>query len=457
MIRFVLSILRSAKASLVAGIVLGCSLSLADTPGFRGNGNGQFPAAKPPLKWSEDNGVAWSAPLPGKSHSSPILVKNRVLISSDPAELLCLDATSGEVLWQRSHDYADVLPERELQQIAKERQALASLELKIKELIQKQRALQKADEPNEELIKSLKTMIRELRKEKTSKTNYPSVKRGGSGNSAATPVSDGQRVYVAYAHGVVACHTLDGERQWAKHFPPATSNFGHSASPVVVGNRLLIQFRDLAALDTETGNEVWRVDVKVRWGTPVTTRLGDTPVAVTAGGDMIEISNGKILSQKMFSLGHNSPILQDGVLYALDAGKFRALKMPDSVNSEPAVLWETSTSRQRTFASPLYHQGLLYQLTETGILTVADATTGESVYRKRLDFGKRARVFSSVTLAGKNIFLASENGTCLVIKPGREFSEVARNQLKGFYGSPIFEGSRMFARGKDRLYCIRQE
>jgi len=133
------------------------------------------------------------------------------------------------------------------------------------------------------------------------------------------------------------------------------------------------------------------------------------------------------------------------------------LRLPDSAATKPELVWEASTSKQRTFASPLFHQGLLYQVSETGILTVADAKSGEEVYRQRLDFGKRARIYASVTLAGKHIFVASENGTTLVLKPGREYAEIGRNQLKGCYGSPIFDGTHMIARGKSHLYCIRQE
>ena len=63
-----------------------------------------------PLMWTATENLAWKTPLPGIGHSSPIVVGDRVFVTTCLVEqksveksrlLLCLDRASGKVLWQR--------------------------------------------------------------------------------------------------------------------------------------------------------------------------------------------------------------------------------------------------------------------------------------------------------------------------------------------------------------------
>jgi hypothetical protein len=50
-------------------------------PQWRGPlATGVSPTAHPPLQWSETNHVRWKLPLPGKGHSSPIILGDRVVV-----------------------------------------------------------------------------------------------------------------------------------------------------------------------------------------------------------------------------------------------------------------------------------------------------------------------------------------------------------------------------------------
>ena len=80
-------------------------------------------------------------------------------------------------------------------------------------------------------------------------------------------------------------------------------------------------------------------------------------------------------------------------------------------------------------------------------------------------------VAASPTLIGKHIFLCDNQGTTVVIEPGREFKEVARNRLDTVldrhlplpaqetltYSPPITDGSLIFLRGERYLYGIGGE
>ena len=79
----------------------------------------------------------------------------------------------------------------------------------------------------------------------------------------------------------------------------------------------------------------------------------------------------------------------------------------------------------------------------------------------------RQRVVASVALGGKYIFVLDNQGTGIVVEPGRTFKQVARNRLaycveriwnydpdEIFQTAPIFERDRMYIRGEQNLYCI---
>jgi len=95
----------------------GVRMSAADWARFRGpQGSGIAPDARPPVAWSATQNLRWKTSLPGPGSSSPILVGDKLLVTSfsgygdgsrsGPGELqrhlVCLDRKSGRVLWSHS-------------------------------------------------------------------------------------------------------------------------------------------------------------------------------------------------------------------------------------------------------------------------------------------------------------------------------------------------------------------
>ena len=78
-----------------------------DWPHFRGPSyNGSSTEKNLPSKWSKTDNVAWVANLPGAAASTPIVIGDRVFVSTtnESAKKLmafCLDRTSGKVLWRK--------------------------------------------------------------------------------------------------------------------------------------------------------------------------------------------------------------------------------------------------------------------------------------------------------------------------------------------------------------------
>ncbi|GAI60453.1 unnamed protein product, partial [marine sediment metagenome] len=62
---------------------------------------------------------------------------------------------------------------------------------------------------------------------------------------------------------------------------------------------------------------------------------------------------------------------------------------------------------------------------------------------------------SSAVAAGGNIYFASERGEVTVIEEGREFKEVASNEMDEIVmATPAISGDRLLIRSVRNLYCL---
>lgn len=441
--------------------------ALAETTiGWRTDGTGSYPKAQPPLEWSETKNVVWRTPMPGYGVSHPVPLGSRVFICSEPATLLCLDRADGKILWQKTCSYAELEIEPDVRARLKDELAeTAELNQKQsavqKEMDTLQRTLVKDKAPKEEIeskLKPFRTQVEDLKKEKqkralavryTQPNTHPTA-----GYSAPTPVTNGKQIFVAFGNGLVACYDLDGNRKWLKLIEHSNAAYAHSGSPVLVGDKLLIHFTDLVALEANTGNEAWRFKHPTSHGTCLATRIGDVDVVLTPRGALLRAQDGKLLADRLGSCGANSPILHEGIVYYV-RGAANAVRLPASVAEpvKPEALWKANAKGSGYwFSSPVVHDGLLYAANDQGILTVFEAATGKMVYEQRLNLG--GATYPSISLAGHRLYVSSDNGTTVVLQPGREFQELARNKLEPFRSSLVFEDKRVYVRTGKHLYCI---
>ena len=78
-----------ALLSIMALCGSGRAAELPEWIGYRGPGGfGIFRDAKPPLNWDVKTGenIRWRVPVANWGHSSPLLVRNRVFVVSEPGE-----------------------------------------------------------------------------------------------------------------------------------------------------------------------------------------------------------------------------------------------------------------------------------------------------------------------------------------------------------------------------------
>jgi outer membrane protein assembly factor BamB len=327
--------------------------------------------------------------MPSWSNASPLLLGDLVVTCAEPGSVIGVSAADGKILWTVTDDPGKPLP-------------------------------------------------------KTHQAN---------GYTSATPVSDGQRIFAVFGSGRALAVDRAGKKLWAVDLEmPPHDKWGFCMSPRLASGQLIVHIDQLWGLDPATGATRWQVKTPWTWGTPVIARQGGTEVVWTGGGAAFRASDGKPLASGPPKLEYNSPCITDGVLYYVQTVPL-AFALGDAPDAKPRQLWKGAIAKERYYATPLVHDGLLYAVNQRAVLSVLDIKDGTTVYERKLE-GLKGTIYPSPTLGGAQIHIGSEGGQTLVLKPGRTYEELARNELEPYRGCPVFSGKRMFLRGQKHLWCI---
>jgi outer membrane protein assembly factor BamB len=101
--------------------------------------------------------------------------------------------------------------------------------------------------------------------------------------------------------------------------------------------------------------------------------------------------------------------------------------------------------------TPAYLGGRLYVVSDTGILAVIDAATGDQLSQQRL----RGRFSASPLVVGDTLLLVSEEGVTYVIESGPKARVVGKNDLKETtFATPAVLGGRLYFRTAEHLICV---
>jgi outer membrane protein assembly factor BamB len=463
------AMVRSIQAAVAVAFVAVLAAPVGGEPaGWRQDGTGRFPDATPPLEWAKDSNVRWKTKMPGPGFGSPVLVGDKLFVVSYPAEVLCVRASDGKVLWQESTTLADVLGKDKADEIAKQYErldkqrneaggAFGKLRKEMKDAGLDPDKPKSLDEANKDKLDKAREKITQAdRALREQQKKYPRKEaRGEPGNAAATPACDGKHLAAVFGTGIVAVYTTEGKKLWARFVESPTIAFGHSASPVLAGDRLIVHLEDLVALDLATGKELWRTAVPARHASSILTRLDEQDVLVTPAGPVVRVRDGKVLNKGKFSVSESTPLLDGRIIYASNSGRVQAVKLSAAGEDEAKLeeVWKADAARDRRTPSSVLHDGLLYAVNTNGILDAIDVKSGEHLYSQRLPLNT---VYASITLAGGHLFVMDMRGKAVVLKPGRRYQRVATNDLEGTGASPVFVGERLYLRGHQHLYCIEK-
>lgn len=292
--------------------------------------------------------------------------------------------------------------------------------------------------------------------------------------ASIAPVSDGERVYVSFGSFGLFCYDLEGTLIW-KRDPGIRMQirlqFGEGSAPVIHKDALVHMFDHqgqsrILVFDKNTGEELWRKDrdEPTTWAMPLVTEVNGRAQIITSGSNRVrayDLETGEVIWE-CGGLGLNaipSPVREGDVVLAMTGfrnGNLMAVRLggEGDLTGTDAVVWQSRHGTSYT-PQPLVHDGILYTLMDRGMLSAFDAATGEPHYlEQRLPRGSQFKA-SPVGADGK-IYLAGESGDVYVVRMGPEFELLATNTLTDqfFVASPVIAGGDLFLRSRDRLYCI---
>lgn len=451
-------------------------LRASEVLSWRNGGNGLYPDAVAATDWSDPAVLAWETPLPAGSNGCPILVGGKLLFTAEPAILLCADAASGKILWQSPNapgDLAEMAPGKAGELAAaqeKARQTAEKLAPLERELYRLERRLRRNrdDAAMRERADGLRKEIEALKREAgpaAAEFAKPPT-HDVNGYSSYTPVSDGKHVWTCFGTGVAVCHDLEGKRLWHRKTEAPDHDWGGACSPLLVGGKLIVRFKDYLALDPATGEELWRTPSGgVVFNGPADFEVEGRHYLYTARGELIRVSDGKKLPSQDF-IGtakpwcfFNTPSVIGNRIYCAhgsegEQGEAHALEIPSSADllekDGLKIVWHKQVDKNRYYSSPLVHEGIVYLISREYRMQALDAATGEEIWSEKIR-GFTGTAYPSLSLAGRLIFVGAEDGNAAFVQPGRKFTEVARTKVDPFRSTPVFDGKRTYLRTQEKL------
>jgi outer membrane protein assembly factor BamB len=270
---------------------------------------------------------------------------------------------------------------------------------------------------------------------------------------------------------------MNGKELWRREFDALavgladdpTYEWGPASSPVIHGDIVLVQndrYQDsfLIALDVMTGKELWRSARQERpsWATPLVHEHAGQTIVVAVSPLFVrghDLKTGRELWRIPDPDGQvkvSTPIASGELAIATGgwpsaAKPILAIRVRDGV-----IVWRHERGSPYT-TTPLVYDGLLYALTDNGILTAYEAATGVRVYQTRLSPGPGAFSASPVAAAGR-IYFASEDGEVVVVRAGRKFEVLAVNDMNEVcMATPALAGDLLLVRTRSHLYALRNQ
>jgi outer membrane protein assembly factor BamB len=424
-------------------------MAAADWPQWRGpNGTGATGETGLPVRWSATENVAWKAPIGGLGVSTPIVVGDRVFVTSQLGTGI-RQAGNHPRLVQGGNAAA-----------AGERALGAS------------RASDGAGVRTVFLVEAYnRADVKRLWQYRMDAEGALPGVHDKHNMASPSPVSDGQMIYAWFATGQIVALDMSGKVAWQRHLGKEISPFdviwGHSSSPMLVGD-LLVLLCDhepasyLLAVDKRSGKERWKADRgkgRMSYSTPLLVETPTGPELIVNSSERVDAYDPRTGTLLWFTGGTNRfpipmPVFHNGTIYmsrGYRSSPYMAIKPGGRGDvSKSHVVWESTTGAPY-ISSLVYHDGLIYMATDVGAVTVVDAANGQRVSQQRIE-----GVFSASPVAADGkIYFVSENGETVVMQAGRTPTVLARNDLgERQIASPAISNGQIFIRTDDHVFAI---
>ncbi len=368
-----------------------------------------------PTKWSTTQNVLWKTLVPGRGHSSPIVVGNLIVLTSADERgqqqvVFAFNRRTGKQEWG--------------------------------------------------------TLI--------SKGGFPRVHNKNT-HASATACSDGQQIYATFNHHekieAVALN-MQGKIVWRKDvggFVPRQYKYGYAAAPTLYKGKLIISADSdtiawVKALDTKTGQVAWSQNrpQKLNWSSPIVGNVAGKDQLFISGCEMIasyDPATGRPLwSQPCLTMATCGTVVWDNDTVYASGGYPKRQTVAVKADGSGNIPWSNGTKCYEQ--SMLLHDRHLYAVDDNGIAYCWHAKSGREKWKTRL----QGPVSASPVLVGDNILASNERGTTFVFKANPDrYQSVAQNQLEQeAFATPTVVDSVIYLRvasgnggsRKETLYAI---
>ena len=438
-------------ALIVVGVLVGATPIAANWPQWRGpSGLGVSTGSGIPTTWNERDNVAWTAGLRGLGSSSPIVWGDQVIVTSQIGRV---------PLGGGPHPA-----------LARDDAALVSREKPIGG--RREDSTGGAPDPIFLVIESFSRSDGRRLWEHRFEARGPFPNLHEKHNLATpTAVTNGEHVFAWFGTGQVVALDMRGGVVWSKHlgedYAPFDINWGHGSSPVLYKNVLILlcdhqSASYMVALDVRTGKQRWKADRGkglASYSTPLVVPGPNGDELVFNSSERIDAYDAATGALRWYADAPRqtpvpSAVFHDGLIYMTRGYRnspYLAIR-PGGRGDVTAshVVWRAPGGGSYP-ASLVAYDGLLYLTNDVGVLTCADARTGDRVWQTRLD----GVFFASPVAADGKIYFASQTGETFVVKAGREPVILAKNDVgERLVASPAVSDGQIFLRGDARLFAI---
>jgi hypothetical protein len=381
-------------------------------PCWRGpNGDGTSTETNLPVEWDSNNNVVWKSKVSGVGYSSPIIWEDKLftltaLKETQEKVLLCYNAKTGELLWQ-------------------------------------------------------KTVVKSPFEAKHNDNSFASGTPATDGKLVYVSLLDGEEV-------VVTAYNFSGEKIWEQRPGTFSSPHGYSCSPVLYDDKVYINGNSqgdsfVAAMSQKNGQVIWKIphpNAAHSFSTPIFREMDGKKQMIFCGNKQILSYNPENGSGYWFINGPSedfcsSPVYNEknDLLLISSAWPQRHLLAikPDGQGdvTESKVVWQT-TKGAYYVPSPVCTDDYLFSTMTNGQVHCIEIATGNTLWTENL--GKQ---YSSPVLANGLVYMPNDEGVITVIKPGPKFEMVAQNSIgERMNASPAISNGKIYLRGEQHIYCI---
>jgi outer membrane protein assembly factor BamB len=358
--------------------------------------------------WTESGHVVWKTPIAGRGHSSPIVVNDRIYLTTvDEQQQFLLQsyaAATGTLEWER---------------------VLA-------------------------------------------KGKFPHINLKNS-HASTTVACDGERLFVNWVSGGrlwLATCDLTGKIGWKHNVGQFVTEHGYGSSPLLFEGLVIVSADIsgegyLAAFDRQSGEPVWKTPRPggASYGSPIVAHVAGRDQLILSGSQQTVSYDPRTGNRLWFCEG---PSKTTGNTIACDAlhvftsggnpeKRLLCIRADGSGDvTATHVVWEEKKATCYV-PSPLVVGDRLFVLNDKGIANWLNAASGEVLWQERIG----GNFTSSPLLVGDRILMTSESGVSTVVSAADEYELLAENPLDAeILATPCVVDGSIYLRSTTHLYCI---